>query len=1125
MPHLGISLFGPLVVTLDGTVASGFTSKKAQALLSYLAVEADRPHSREELAGLLWPDYAEVSARANLRSVLANVRRVLDDRNAALPFLLIAGETVQYNCAADQQVDVAVFERQAPVTLGGQVVTALEAAVAQARAPFLAGFSLPDSPPFEEWMLLKREYLGRQVAAARQQLAGHWLAQGVLDQALAHAERWAALEPWQEEAHQLVMRILAQSGRRSDALKYFETCRRILHTELGLEPGEETTALAERIRGGVAARPGQEVRQQLPARPRDSHQALPLSPLVGRAAEVMRLAGLLSDPQQRLVTITGPGGIGKTHLALVVASELRTQFTDGAAVALLAPLVSPDELVTALAEAAGVQFYGSAPPEQQLFDYLAGKQLLLMVDNCEHLLGGRDLLVRMLAGAPQLKILATSRIPLGIQGEQLFPLDGLAFPGARGTQDPGEPVSETSHAAVALFVQCVRRMRHDYARPAGHADLNDVAYICALLRGMPLGILLAATWMQILSPHEIAHEIERDFQFLQATGDGLPARHQSLEIVFRHSWHLLTAAEQGAFRRIAVFRGGFTREAAAAVAEAELPQLLGLAGKHFLAVAQGDQGAAARYEVHELMRQFAARELSLQPAEEHATRQRHCLYYLGLLGRRGAELKGSLQLEALAALEADAGNLRSAWQWAVGAQLHVHLAQALDGLGLFYERRGLYQDAEAVCHHTAQALAGADAAPGILLLANLLRWQARFSRYLGRGPVVKELAQRSLALLDSVALADEDLRLMRAAALLELGATTADYAEAWSYLESSMGLYRSAGDPWGKAQACFVLGESLSNMPGCDSRGQALLAESYQLFQSLGDRRSTIGVLKNMGFFAILRGEHQKGESLLRESHALARALPDDVETLRCMHILAHGLVLCGKYGEAYALAEDELLCSRELGHRPMLAQAFALSATVHQASGRYAQACDHALAGIQLAEEVKDPRLVSYLLWRLGEIYLAQGRYAEARQLLDDSVALHRNIGYHARLRDVLTSKGLCAYAQGGSHELRLCLAEALQLSVADRAWLTAIHALPLAALDAASHGQIETAVELYALASCAPYIANSPWFEDVAGRHVAAAARSLSAAEVAAAQPRGQSRELWQVVEDLLITLPDEA
>ena len=181
MPRLGISLFGPLVVTLDGTVASGFTSKKAQALLAYLAVEADRPHSREELAGLLWPDYAEASARANLRSVLANVRRVLDDRNAALPFLLIAGETVQYNCAADQQVDVAVFERQAPVTLGGQVVTALEAAVAQVRAPFLAGFSLPDSPPFEEWMLLKREYLGRQVAAARQQLAGHWLAQGALD--------------------------------------------------------------------------------------------------------------------------------------------------------------------------------------------------------------------------------------------------------------------------------------------------------------------------------------------------------------------------------------------------------------------------------------------------------------------------------------------------------------------------------------------------------------------------------------------------------------------------------------------------------------------------------------------------------------------------------------------------------------------------------------------------------------------------------------------------------------------------------------------------------------------------------------------------------------------------------
>ena len=263
MPRLGISLFGPLVVTLDGTVASGFTSKKAQALLAYLAVEADRPHSREELAGLLWPDYAEASAHANLRSVLANVRRVLNDRNAALRFLLIAGETVQYNCAADQQVDVAVFERQAPVALGGQVVTALEAAVAQARAPFLAGFSLPDSPPFEEWMLLKREYLGRQVAAARQQLAGHWLAQR-----RPAIRRWRmrnAGPRWSPGRRRPISWSCASWRRAAgavDALKYFETCRRILCTELGLEPGEETTALAEHIRRGVAARRGQEARQR-----------------------------------------------------------------------------------------------------------------------------------------------------------------------------------------------------------------------------------------------------------------------------------------------------------------------------------------------------------------------------------------------------------------------------------------------------------------------------------------------------------------------------------------------------------------------------------------------------------------------------------------------------------------------------------------------------------------------------------------------------------------------------------------------------------------------------------------------------------------------------------------------
>jgi predicted ATPase/DNA-binding SARP family transcriptional activator len=1088
-------------------------------------VEADRPHSREELAGLLWPDYAEASARANLRSVLANVRGVLDDRNAAPPFLAIVGETVQYNRAGDQHVDVAVFKREAAGMYNGgrydgQAVDELEAAVAQVRGPFMAGFSLPDSPPFEEWVLLRREYFGRQVAAALKHLAGHWLAQDALAPALAYAERWAALEPWQEEAHQQVMRILAQSGRRSDALKYFETCRRILNMELGLEPGEETTALADRIRRGAADGPGQGPRRHLTSR------HLPLTPLVGREAEIIRLSALLSDPQQRLVTITGPGGIGKTHLALAVAGELRGQFADGAAVALLAPLLFPDEMVTALAEAVGVQFYASAPPDQQLLDYLAGKQLLLVVDNCEHVLAGRSLLTRLLAAAPQLKLLATSRVRLGIHGEQLFPLGGLAFPSAQAVQGAGEPVSETSHAAVALFVQSVRRLRPDFVRPPGHADLHDIAHICALLHGMPLGILLAATWMQILSPREIAREIEQNFQFLQAAGDGLPARHQSLEIVFRHSWRLLTTAEQAAFRRIAVFRGGFTREAAAVVAEAELPQLLGLAGKHFLDVIQADQGvAAARYTVHELMRQFAAHELSLLPADEHATRQRHCVFYLALLGRRGEELKGSHQMEALAALEADASNVRVAWQWAVEEQLHAQLAQALDGLGLFYQWRGLYQEGEAACHHAAQSVAGTASVQGLLLLANLLRWQAHFSRHLDRSPVAKELAHRSLDLLDSPALADDDVRSLRAAAVLQLGELTPNYTEAWGHLEFSMALSQSVGDLWGTARACFLLGERLSNTPGFDARAQALLAESLQLFQALDDRRSTIGVLKNMGFVAMLRGQHERGESLLRQSLALARALPDNIEIIQCMHVLGHGIMFCGKYAEACAIAEEELLRCQELGYRPMLVHALGLSGMAHQASGNYTQACDHVLLGIQLAEEVEDPRLSSYLLWRLGEIYLAQGHYAEARQLLDNSVELHRDIRYQARLRDVLTSTGYCAYARGESHELRLCLVETLQLSVADRGWFTAIRALPLAALYAASRGQIESAVELYALASCAPYIANSPWFEDVAGRHVAAAATSLPAATVASAQQRGRNSDMWQAIGNLLETLLDEA
>jgi WD40 repeat protein/DNA-binding SARP family transcriptional activator len=243
MPHLSLALLGPFQASLDGQPATGFESNKVRALLAYLAVESARPHSRETLAGLLWPDYPDRSALSNLRSALANLRQAIGDPQADPPFLLITRDTIRFNTAGDHELDISALR-----DLPGQSVDSLEQAVAAYRGDFLEGFSLADSPAFEEWMTVQREQIKLHVLDALRRLAAHHEGQGQYEQAAAAARQALALEPWDEEAHRQVMRALALGGQRSLALAQYETCSRLLHQDLCVEPAQETTALFERIR-------------------------------------------------------------------------------------------------------------------------------------------------------------------------------------------------------------------------------------------------------------------------------------------------------------------------------------------------------------------------------------------------------------------------------------------------------------------------------------------------------------------------------------------------------------------------------------------------------------------------------------------------------------------------------------------------------------------------------------------------------------------------------------------------------------------------------------------------------------------------------------------------------------
>ena len=438
MARLCLSLLGPFQATLDGAPLTGFPSSKVRALLAYLAVESARrrpgtvAHPRQVLAGLLWPDYPDRSAHTNLSNALSHLRTLLRDRadtggeysSPVRPYLVVDRETVQFNADSDAWVDVLEFEGNLqPETQNTKLATPdsqLETCVRLYRGPFLDGFSVKDSPPFEQWTLLTRERLQRQALEALEalealgKLSAHWEQRGEYRQALAYAQRQLDLEPWREGAHRQAMRALALSGQRDAALAQYQACVRALKDELDVAPAVETTRLWEQIRHGTLAvgtpRPKTETEARfladwVVAEPGPRHN-LPaqVTSFVGRERELIELSRMLAEPEVRLVTVVGPGGMGKTRLAL----QAPRAALDQAAVAEawlvdLAPVVDGAAVERAVAAALGVHEQPGRLLPETIAGALQTRKLLLLLDNCEHVLeGAAPLVAQLLSRCPEL---------------------------------------------------------------------------------------------------------------------------------------------------------------------------------------------------------------------------------------------------------------------------------------------------------------------------------------------------------------------------------------------------------------------------------------------------------------------------------------------------------------------------------------------------------------------------------------------------------------------------------------------------------------------------------------------------------------------------------------------------
>jgi predicted ATPase/DNA-binding SARP family transcriptional activator len=1119
---------------LAGEPITGFESNKVRALLVYLAVEQDRPHRRESLAGLLWPDWPDRAARGNLRHALANLRKAIGDHNAAPPFLLITRETIQFNTASDLWLDVTAFGALVgvdPTGPAGQPVPSaarqFREAIELYRGSFLEGFSLKDSVAFEDWSLLTRERLQRQVLTALDWLAAYHERRGEYERACDYVRRQVELEPWYEEAHQQLMRLLMLGGRRSAALAQYETCRCLLVEELGVEPAEETTRLYEQIRDGTL------VPAPAPGRPPGPPHNLPapLTPFVGREAMLAEIREHLRDPGCRLLGLVGPGGSGKTRLALEAATGVLSEtpaanFMDGIYFVSLAPLRSAEMIVPAVAQALDFIFHEQGEPRKQLLGYLRQKTMLLILDNLEHLLSGVNLVTDILKTAPDVKIVITSRTRLNLQGEHLFPVGGMDVPDGGPTDDEmpdcerplGKDVAR--YSAVRLFLQSARRVQPGF-EPTGD-DLRKVVRICRLVQGMPLGILLASAWVGMLTPAEIGDEISRSLDFLETDWPDVPERQRSLRAVFDHSWRLLTARERAVMQALSIFRGGFTREAARQITGASLRELKALVEKSLL-----QRTSAERYDVHELVWQYVVEKLDRSPATREAIRDRHSAYYTAALRQWGEDLRGARQRAALDEIEADSDNVRVAWNWTV-EQGHVErLDQAMKGLEYFYWSHGHYREGKTAFHAAADRLSAlsGDKADGLRVATRALLWQSNFCRILDHRDLTCQLQQKGLALLERAESAGQDTRPERALFFWLKGHAvfTSDHEQARQLYEQSLALYREIDDRWGMANALNDMGRA-GIFLGAIREAKRWLEESLAIRQTLGDPRGIVNAMADLSEVALLRGQFEKAERLARESSARSQELGNRAEAAYGLLILGETLESLGKFAQAYARLEECLVIYDDLGRSNYVASVHTALGSTDLHQGRYKEARAHTQAGLALAREYGLRFRIGFALVVLGCLALAEQAYAEAHRLLQEGVIAYREIGQRVDQGWALATLGYAARGLGDLHLARQHFSEALRTFTETEGFLPLLYALPGVALLLADEGQEERAVEVYALASRYPLVANSRWFEDIAGKHIAAVAAALPPEVIAAAQERGRARDLDTAVAALLAELENQ-